>query len=62
LTGFELYNLKRDLAQTSELGGIEVERFNRMKQRLIAYHKEVVEEGVYWEIPENYGKKKTKKK
>lgn len=62
LTGFELYNLKRDLAQTSELGGIEVKQFNRLKERLIAYHKEVVEEGVYWEIPADYGKRKGKKK
>lgn len=62
LTGFELYNLKRDLAQTSELGAIEVERFNRMKKRLIAYHREVVKEGVHWEISEDYGKRKAKKK
>ena len=62
LTGFELYNLKRDLAQTSELGGIEVKQFNRLKERLIAYPKEVVEEGVYWEIPADYGKRKGKKK
>ena len=61
LTGFELYNLNRDLKQTSELGAIEAERFNRLKKRLIAYHREVVEQGPYWEIPESYGKQKTRK-
>lgn len=61
LTGFELYNLKRDLAQTSELGAVELKQFNRLKKQLVDYHREVVKQGPFWEIPENYGKTKNKK-
>jgi arylsulfatase A len=47
-TAFELYNLRIDPRETTNLAPHHPERFERMKQALIAYDKEVLAEGPKW--------------
>ena len=48
LTQFELFNLRTDLAQTTDLSRAQPERFLAMKQKMIELHREVVAEGPRW--------------
>lgn len=48
LTGFELYNLESDVAETQQLLEREPERFETMKAKLIAMYHEVREESPTW--------------
>jgi len=48
LDGFELYNLRKDPAETTNLAAREPERFEAMKKRLIALHQEILAEGPTW--------------
>jgi len=48
LAGFELYNLKSDLAQQHDLADQEPQRLQEMRKTLVARHREVREEGVRW--------------
>jgi len=53
-TKFELYNLKKDVRETTDLSGHYPDRFEQMKEALIAYDREVIAEGPKWwqrEIP-----------
>ena len=56
-TEFELYNLRADPRETTDLSAHEPVRFGSMKKTLIAYDKEVLAEGPDWwrreETPEN---------
>jgi arylsulfatase A len=45
---FELYNLRRDIAQTTDVSARHAERFDKMKQQMIKLHAEVVAEGPVW--------------
>jgi arylsulfatase A-like enzyme len=45
---FELYNLRKDPRETTDLSNHEPERFERMKKELIAYDKDVLAEGPTW--------------
>jgi len=47
-TEFELYNLRKDPRETTDLSLLEPERFERMKAALIEYDKEVLAEGPTW--------------
>jgi len=47
-TDFELYNLKMDSRETTDLSKHEPERFEQMKAALIAYDREVLAEGPKW--------------
>lgn len=47
-TKFELYNLKMDPRETTDLSSQYPEVFERMKSQLIAYDKEVLAEGPKW--------------
>jgi arylsulfatase A len=47
-TKFELFNLRLDPRETTDLSAHEPERFERMKKALIAYDKEVLAEGPKW--------------
>ena len=51
---FALYNLANDLGQTTDVAAAQPDRFERMKQQMIELHREVVTEGVAWDIPEDY--------
>ncbi len=47
-TAFELYNLRKDPHETTDLSTYEPERFERMKKELLAYDREVLAEGPTW--------------
>ena len=44
-TKFELYNLKADLGEVTNLSKLHPEQFQQMKAKLIAYDREVLDEG-----------------
>jgi arylsulfatase A len=48
LRQFELFNLRQDLGQTTDLSKSQPERLLAMKQRMIQLHREVVAEGPRW--------------
>jgi arylsulfatase A len=63
LTTFELYNLKTDVAQTTDLQDREPERFNAMRNTLIQLNSEIEKEGPpWWQGKEIAPKKKEAKK
>jgi hypothetical protein len=49
LTRFELYNLRTDPGQQTDLAAAEPRRLERMKRAFMALHEEVVAEGPVWE-------------
>ena len=53
---FELYNLRTDSAETTDLSTREPEVFARMKQAFLKLHKEVLAEGPTWDLEEHRGK------
>ena len=61
LEDFELYNLKNDRMQQTDLSSAEPTVFNRLKKKMIEFHQDVVEDGPFWEIPKNYAKGKKAK-
>ena len=48
LTGFELYNLKKDIGESKDLKEIETARYAGMKEALIKMYREVKEESPAW--------------
>jgi len=48
LERFELFNLRRDMAQTTDLSERYAERFETMKRQMVKLHSEVVAEGPVW--------------
>jgi len=50
LDRFELFNLRTDLSQSTDLSAEEPERFASMRSRLTRLHAEVVAEGPEWEF------------
>lgn len=48
LTGFELFNLREDIVETTDRKETESERFESMKKRLLAKYHEVREESPVW--------------
>ena len=48
LENFELYNLRKDPGETTNLSARESKRFEVMKERLIAIHREIQAEGPTW--------------
>ena len=61
LKDFELYNLKSDRMQESNLATAEPATLERLKRRLVRFHENVVEEGPFWQIPADYAKGKKAK-
>lgn len=57
-TKFELYNIKEDRAETKNVAADHPERFERMKQQLIAHDKSVLADGPDWWKNEPERKKK----
>lgn len=53
---WQLVNLKKDPTETRDFWKDEPERFEAMKRRLIALHKEIVAEGPYWSVEDHRGK------
>jgi len=52
---FSLYRLDEDPGQTRDVSGEHPEVFDRLQRRLLSLHREVVAEGAAWDIPEDYG-------
>jgi arylsulfatase A len=48
LDRFEMYNLREDLAQATDLSARHAERFETMKRQMVKLHGEVVAEGPVW--------------
>ena len=53
---FELYNLRKDPAEATDLSALEPAVFERMKQAFLKLHKEVLAEGPKWELEEHRNK------
>ncbi|MHC4540316.1 MAG: sulfatase family protein [Planctomycetota bacterium] len=53
---WQLVNLKEDPTETRDFRQHEPERFEKMKEELIALHKEIVAEGPYWSVEDHRGK------
>jgi arylsulfatase A len=60
LTKFELYNLKNDIKQTTDLAAKESAKFEEMRERLIRLNTEIEKEGPTWW--QGYVEAKKKKK
>ena len=58
LVEFELFNLKTDLAQTTNVAKKNRKQFEKMKAEMVRIHKEIVTEGEHWDIPADYKKVK----
>ncbi|MHC4994721.1 MAG: sulfatase [Planctomycetota bacterium] len=58
LKDFELYHLKNDLGQEQDLAKLEPERLRSMSAQLVGLHRQVINDGPWWDIPADYGKKK----
>ena len=58
LTRFELYNLRDDLSQTTDLAQKEPQRLQQMSGRLGTLYREVIAEGPTWRVPDVAPKKK----
>jgi len=48
LVRFELYNLRDDIAQQTDLSQQEPERFEAMKKQMLQLHQEILAEGPQW--------------
>ncbi len=51
LTAFELYDLARDRGQEKNLADQRPQQLERLKTRLVEKHREVQQEGFYWDVP-----------
>ena len=48
LTNFRLYNLREDPGQQHDVSGRHPDRFETMKQKMLALHREVMDEAIDW--------------
>ena len=51
LTDFQLFNLKSDLDQTTNIIEQNKKQFEKMKAQMIKVHREIVTEGEHWDLP-----------
>jgi arylsulfatase A len=58
LVKFELYNLKVDLAETTDLAEREPEKLKELSALLVKKYEEVQAEGPVWDVPPDAAKKK----
>jgi arylsulfatase A len=58
LVKFELYNLKDDLGQTTDLAGKEPEKLKELSEQLVKKYDEVIAEGPMWDVPPDKPKAK----
>jgi arylsulfatase A len=58
LTSFELYNLKTDLGQQTDLADKEPAKLKELSDLLIAKYNEVQQQGPVWDVPKPVGKAK----
>ncbi len=53
---WQLVNLKKDPTESRDWWKDEPDRFRKMKEKLIALHKEITSEGPYWGVEDHRGK------
>ncbi|HEX5104898.1 MAG TPA: sulfatase [Pirellulaceae bacterium] len=58
LVGFELYNLKADLGEQTDLAAAEPEKLKELSALLVAKYNEVQAAGPVWDVPKPKGKEK----
>ena len=58
LNGFELYNLKTDLGQKTDLAAAEPGKLKELSALLVAKYEEVQKQGPVWNVPKPIGKEK----
>ncbi len=51
---FQLFHLGNDLSQSKDLASEQPQRLEQMKRKLIDLHREIMAEGVDWDIPADY--------
>jgi arylsulfatase A len=61
LVSFELYNVKNDLAQEKDIAASHPEKVAELQKIMVALHRDAINEGPVWELPEARTKAKTKK-
>lgn len=61
LQDFELYNLRHDRAQRSDVASSEPKALARLKRKMTEFHEDVVRDGPVWNIPASYGRGKKPK-
>lgn len=54
-TAFQLFNLKNDLRQQQNLASTQPALLQELREKLSQKHAEVIREGYFWNIPEEYG-------
>ena len=62
LTTFEMYNIKEDWQEKTDLSGQDPTRFEQMKRMLIEHDKSVLEDGPDWWKHDKAEEKRKKKK
>ena len=58
LSDFQLFNLKEDLGQTTDVLEQNKKQFEKMKKQMIKVHREIVTEGEHWDLPVQNAPKK----
>lgn len=58
LIAFELYNVKIDLGQTKDLAASDPQRLAELRRIMIDLHREAIDEGPIWDLPESRVKKR----
>ena len=58
LSDFQLFNLKEDLDQTTDVLEQNKKQFEKMKKQMIKIHREIVTEGEHWDLPVQNAPKK----
>ncbi len=61
LQDFQLFNLKNDRAQEADLSSAEPAVLERMKKKLLKFHRGVLNDGPFWDVPTDYAKGKKAK-
>ncbi|MDH3584238.1 MAG: sulfatase-like hydrolase/transferase, partial [Phycisphaerae bacterium] len=61
LVSFELYNVKKDLGQTSDLATVEPDRLAKLRNIMVELHRDAIEEGPVWKLSETRPKIRKRK-
>lgn len=54
-TALQLFNLKNDLRQQQNLASAQPALLKELGEKLSQKHAEIIREGYFWNIPEEYG-------
>ena len=62
LVSFELYNVKNDLGQEKDIASSHPEKLAELRKIMINLHRDAINEGPVWDLPEARTKAKSKKR